>query len=105
MYCPWPQRHPSCRSLGTDIAQHLKGTLAAAQAFDELDSFDPKATAPIPLFPAAPGVPAATTAVRNLLEATSTDSGKRAVVAALVSTSGAFDALLRIVKARPFTRG
>ena len=81
-----------------EIAQNLKATLAALQAIQRLLSFKAESHGFSAKSEALSEPDAASAAVQDLLEAASTDAGKRAVVTALTCAPGGLASLLRIVK-------
>ena len=78
---------------GAELAQSLKAHLAAHQAFQQLAEVLQTHGAK----DADRSIKAARL-VQNLLEATAGDSGKRGVVAAMLSTPKAFESILTLVK-------
>ena len=81
-----------------EIAQNLKATLAALQAIQRLLSFKAETHGFSVKSETLPDPDAASAAVQDLLEAASSDAGKRAVVTALTCAPGGMASLLRIVK-------
>lgn len=82
-------------SAASNIAQHLKATVAASHAFQLLGSCS--ATKLGSKREEGEEDPPAATA-QDLLEATSTEAGRRAVVSSLTATPDAVEHLLRIIK-------
>lgn len=88
-----------CSCSGAEIAESLKAHLAACQAFQELSEVlqtHPSKDSERPT--------KAASLVRDLLEATAVDVGKRGVIAALLSTPTAFDSLLTLMKVHTLTQ-
>ena len=88
-----------CRSLAAFLAANLKGAMAAYQTFSQLSRIKPRR-----VFPDLKGeLDASDTvadAVQRLTEVTSTDSGRRIVMATLACHPRALDCLLAIMRVR-----
>lgn len=87
----------NCRSTARKIAENLKGTIAAFQAFSRLADFKPRKTWP-DLKAEFAAVDAMQDAVRGLVEATSTDAGRRVVLTSLRNHPSALTTLLIFVQ-------
>lgn len=85
---------PICGCSGAEIAQSLKAHLAASQALQQL----PQLVGKQPGKAEPQQSQEAARLLEALLEATAVDMGKRGVISAMLSTPGAFQAILSLIK-------
>lgn len=86
-----------CRSLAASIAANLKGTIASYQALSQLSSYKPKKVWQ-DLKSELSNTDLAQEVLQSLVEASSTDSGKRVVLTALTNHPNALTSLLTIIQ-------